>query len=197
MKLMHVLAALSIGALAVIAMPAAAQEIAANTAVANLENPMPALGAEFEPQRPIIIDGEASVPWGDWLSEFIKGFAVIAGSAALWLLRRIPSKFGAVLDMIAGMTGQGRANELLEKAIVYGINTTAGAARGKVLTVKVGNEVLERAFEYALRHAPKLVTKLGGDTMLREKIIARLDLDESAAVPSPRPPAEQLIDSAT
>lgn len=141
-------------------------------------------------------DGRVDVPWGDWLSEALKALLALAGALALWLLRRLPSTMVSALDMFAGMLGQGRANELLEKAVAYGVNVTAGAVKGKTLTVNVGNEVMERALEYALRHAPQLVAKLGGIAVIREKIIARLDLDESAAIPSPRPPAERLIQQA-
>lgn len=142
------------------------------------------------------IDGEIIVPWGDWLSELLKAMLAIAGAAVLWLLRRLPSHVVDFLDMLSGMAGQGRANELLEKALGYGINTTAGAVRGKALPVKVGNEVLERALEYALRHAPMLVEKIGGVAGVREKIIARLELEPDAALPAPRPPATQGLVSA-
>lgn len=141
-------------------------------------------------------DGRVDVPWGDWLSEALKALLALAGALALWLLRRLPSTMVSALDMFAGMMGQGRANELLEKAVAYGVNVTAGAVKGKTLKVEVGNEVMERALEYALRHAPQLVAKLGGIAVIREKIIARLDLDENAAIPSPRPPAERLIQQA-
>lgn len=132
-------------------------------------------------------DQTVEVGWGDMLSDIIKSLAVVILAFAVWLLRKAPASFTGALDMIAGMMGQGRANELLEKAINYGVNATAGAVQGKTMKVAVGNEVLERAFEYALRHAPGVVANLGGSTMLREKIMARLDLDESAALPTPKP----------
>lgn len=138
-------------------------------------------------------DGTVDVPWGDWLAQLLNAAIAIIAAAALWLLRKLPTHMVAALDMFSGMMGQGRVNELIEKAVTYGVNTTAGAVRGKTLKVGVGNEVLERAFEYAMRHAPGLVAKLGGMVALREKIIARLDLEEDAAIPTPRPPAESLI----
>lgn len=139
------------------------------------------------------VDGGISIPYGDMIADFLTWLLMLAGAVAAWVMRRLPSAAVSALDMLAGALGQGRANELLEKAITYGVNTTAGAVRGKTLSVKVGNEVLERALEYAVRHAPSLVTKLGGIQSIREKIIARLDLEADAAIPAPRPPAESLI----
>lgn len=133
------------------------------------------------------IDGRIEIPWGDWLSEIIKALTIVVGAVAAWLLRKVPANITAALDMFAGMLGQGRVNELLDKAVTYGVNATSGAVKGKTLSVGVGNEVLERAFEYALRHAPGLVSKLGGMTILREKILARLELDADASLPVPKP----------
>lgn len=155
--------------------------------------PMPELGAEFARPTAFTPDGQVDVPWGDWLAEILKGLLVFVGGVALWLLRRLPANLVTALDMFAGMMGQGRANELLEKAITYGVNTTAGAVKGRTLTVKVGLEVLERALEYAVRHAPNLVKMLGGVQAVREKIIARLELEETAALPAPKPPADTLV----
>lgn len=196
MRKFFIVAALAAAALTLcIASPAAAQPMAPPDAVElGLEDPSP----PFDPLSPpansgttiIMPDGRADVPWGDWLSEVLKGLIVLAGSLALWLLRRMPKELVELLNMVAGSFLQTRADKLLEKAITYGINTTAGAVKGRVLTVQVGNEVIERAFEYALRHAPGLIAKFGGLVALREMIIARLDLDEAAWLPAAKPPAE-------
>lgn len=132
-------------------------------------------------------DGQVDVPYGDFIAELLAYLAGVAGIAALWLLRRLPKVVVDALDAIGGITLQKRADELLELAIAYGVNTTANAARGKTLSLKVGNEVLERAFEYALRHAPGLVNKIGGLVQLREKIIARLDIADTEAFTAARP----------
>jgi hypothetical protein len=158
----------------------------------DLTAPMPALGAEFE-RAEVPDDGEVQIPYGDWVSSILTWLLGVAGIAAAWLLRRLPATIVSALDAISGALGQGRANELLEKAITYGINTTAGAIRGKTLTVKVGMEVLERALEYAVRHAPAFVAWAGGAIAVREKIIARLDLEADAELPAPKPPADTLV----
>lgn len=187
-------------ALCIMATPANGQPAAPPDAVElGLEDPSP----PFDPLSPpvgggttIIMpdpDGSADVPWGDWLSEILKGLLVLGGSLALFVLRRLPKDLVGLLDMVAGAFLQTRADKLLEKAITYGINTTAGAVKGRVLTVPIGNEVIERAFEYAVRHAPGLVSKFGGLTALREMIIARLDLDEAASLPAAKPPAEASL----
>lgn len=142
-------------------------------------------------------DGEVQVPYGDWIATLLHSLLAFAAAVAAAVLARVSPNIREYLDMGARMAGQRSANELLEKAIGYGINTTEGAVHGKVLTVKVGNEVLERAFEYAVRHAPGLVATMGGLAQVREKIIARLDLEPAAAIPSPRPPATQLIAEAS
>lgn len=142
------------------------------------------------------IDGEVTVPWGEWLGALIDAaYALILGFL-LWLLRKVPKNIVDMVNAIAQALGQGGVNELLGKAVDYGINVTQGAVRDQKMTIKVGNEVLERATEYALRHAPGLVAKYGGLATLREKIIARLNLDGEAGVPAPRPPVDSLIQGA-
>lgn len=180
--------------------PAYAQRVTAIEAQApNVNAEQAALGAPslYPHERASLTqyapDGQVAVPWGDWLSELIGAAIALIAAAALALFRRLPAHLVSALDAFAGMMGQGRADALLEKAVNYGVNVTQGAVRGKTMNVKIGNEVLERAFEYAVRHAPTLVKKLGGLQQVREKIIARLDLDENAAVPAPRPPVETLI----
>jgi hypothetical protein len=200
MKKFAIVAAFAVACLSLACMaPAAFAQTVSDAASyeVTLEAPMPARGAEFATPTQFVPDGEVEVPYGDFLADLLTQLLGLAGIAAAWLLRRVPANIVATLDQFAGAMGQGRVNELLEKAVTYGINTTAGAARGRTLTVKVGNEVAERAFEYALRHAPKLVSWLGGIQALREMIIARLDLEPDAELPSPRPPAETLISSAS
>jgi len=179
------------------ATPAAAQfEIDRETVhpgAVELVAPMPAAGETFASPTTYAPDGQVEVPWGDWLAELIAAAYAIIFGAVLWLLRKVPKSVVEMVDSIARAMGQGGVNELLDKAVGYGINVTKDAVRGKTMTIKVGNEVLERATEYALRHAPGLVAKYGGLATLREKIVARLDLDADAEVPAPRPPVETLI----
>lgn len=197
MKLVHLCAALALAAVAAfaIATPAAAI-IQSNTGVVALDAPLPAAGAEFNgpsTSPDAAPDGQVVIGWGALLAEILDNLYLAAVAVALWLLRKLPKVAVDALNALAGLLGQGRVDTLLERAVQYGINATKGAVAGRTLTVPVGNEVLERAFEYALRHAPRLVSWAGGAIALREKIIARLNLEEDAAVPTPKPPADQLI----
>lgn len=193
MKKLLIAAAL---AAACFVLPAAAQTVSDATTGIVLEAPMPAPGAEFSAPTQYSnteADGGSSVPYGDVIADLLGYLLSAAGVFALWLLRRLPKVAVDALNMIGGITLQKRADELLELAIKYGVNTTAGAVRGKTLSLKIGNEVLERAFEYALRHAPGLVGKIGGLVQLREKIIARLDIDASEAFTAARQPIVEPI----
>jgi hypothetical protein len=213
MKLAHLCAAFAIacavftfGAVASNAPPAAAQYVIDRDVVhagadrvvlqAPSEEPSAEIARATYTSAPI--DGEIVWSWGDWLADALQGLLTFAGLAALYLMRRLPKVFIDALDAFGGMMGQGRADALIEKAIGFGINTTAGAVRGKTLTVKVGNQVMERALEYAVRHAPKLAEKIGGIAGVREKIIARLELDADAELPAPRPPVSAgLVEAVT
>ncbi len=178
------LAAVAIAAAFFVLPAAVAQTVTDPGTGVVIQAPMPAPGAEFSTPTQYSnteADGGVSVPYGDIISELLTYLLGIAGIAAAWLLRRLPKVAVDALNMIGGITLQKRADELLELAIRYGVNTTQGAVRGKSLSLKVGNEVLERAFEYALRHAPSLVGKIGGLVQLREKIIARLDIEAADA----------------
>jgi hypothetical protein len=184
------------------ASPAEAQHVYGSLAVDDADTNAAAASkgdgviyAQLTAASPSAIDGEVVVPWGDWLAELIAAAYAIILAVVLWLVRKAPKSVIDMVDSISRAMGQGGMNELLEKAITYGINVTAGAVRGKTMTIKTGNEVLERATEYALRHAPGLVKKYGGLETLREKIIARLDLDADAEVPAPRPPVASLLQS--
>ncbi len=126
-------------------------------------------------------DGKVVVPFGAWLSAAASWTAIVLVAGAGFAFRRLPKAAQDAAEMVARLAFQKSVNELLEKAVQYGINATAGAMKDKALTIDVGNRVVEKALEYAFEHAPQLVTKLGGLTRLREKIIARLNLDEAAA----------------
>lgn len=120
------------------------------------------------------VDGRVDVPWGDWVGALAGLLGSIVASAALVALRNLP-----------GMQQQSfirdAVEQLLERAIGFGVNRVQGAVRGKQLSVTVGSAVAEEAAEYALRHAPQLVEKFIGDrAKLVEKILARLDLEEMA-----------------
>jgi hypothetical protein len=127
-------------------------------------------GAAWAQERPL--DGFIRIPWGNYVADGLVACSAVVVAGVTALLRPVlqSSFLGRTVD------------QLLERAIQYGINATADAVRGKNLSIAVGNQVLERAAEYALAHAPALVRRMGGMTRLKEKIIARLDLAAGATV---------------
>jgi hypothetical protein len=119
---------------------------------------------------------EIVVPWGAWLSELSSILATLLGAIVLWLFRRLPGSVTAILQTM-------RAEQLIQRAIDYGLNATAGAAKDKVLTVQVGNEVVAKAVAYAIDNgAPYVIRWLGGTDGLVQKIVARLDLEPDAEI---------------
>lgn len=121
-------------------------------------------------------DTAVTVPWGDWIASAASHSAEILVMIGLWMLRRLPGQVVAVLQMV-------RADQLLERAVDYGINAVAGAARGRSLTVDVGSEVAAQALRYAIDNGPGwLVSWMGGEEGVRQKIIARLELVSDASM---------------
>jgi hypothetical protein len=65
-----------------------------------------------------------------------------------------------------------KVEQLLSRAADYGIVAVAGAVKGKTMDIKVANEVVAEAMNYAIANAPELAARLGDN--LRPKIVARL-----------------------
>lgn len=125
---------------------------------------------------PSAVDTVVNIPWGDWLYNGATTFIALLTAAVAWGLRLLPARILAVIQ-----TAQ--VDQILFKAIDYAINKTAGASKGKTMNIDVGNEVLEKALQFVVDNAPKwLISWSGGEAGIREKIIARLDLDANAAI---------------
>jgi hypothetical protein len=121
-------------------------------------------------------DTLVSIPWGDWLADSASTVVMVIGAVIAWGLRLLPSRLLAVIQ-----TAQ--LDQLLLKAIDNGINKTAGASKGKEMKVDVANAVLATALQYAIDNAPGwMVAWAGGELALRDKIIARLDVEAAAAL---------------
>lgn len=127
-------------------------------------HPMPAFAA----------DGTAiDLPWGDLLSDLV----YVVGTVAIAFVAK---KLHSLLDAKIGKEQTDRVEQLLEKAINFGINQTSGAVAGKALTVDVGNAVLAQAVNYAVSQAPTLTKWAGGRDAIANKVIARLKLAPEA-----------------
>lgn len=121
-----------------------------------------------------------SIPWGDWLSSLAPGILDIAlaalATAFAWAGRRLPSSVVSLLSTL-------QVEQLLARSVTYAINATAGAEHDKVLSVKVGNQVLAEAITYAEVHGPAwLLQFIGSPEQLATKLIARLKLSSDATI---------------
>lgn len=120
-----------------------------------------------------------SLPWGDWLAAAVSwgGDAIVAVILALLarLLAILPATVGSLVKTL-------QVEQLLARAVDFGINAVAGAAKGRVLTADLGSQVLAEAANYAVQHGPKgIVDWMGGPAALREMILARLSLAPEAS----------------
>lgn len=117
-----------------------------------------------------------SIPYGDWIAQAATIGVSIAGSVIAWGMRQLPARYVALVQAT-------HADKILEEAVCFALNAVPGATKGKVLTVDVGNPVLQQAVTYVISNAPGwLVTWLGGEAGIAQRIVARLTLDESAGV---------------
>jgi predicted lipid-binding transport protein (Tim44 family) len=117
-----------------------------------------------------------AVPIGDWIGKASGVIGSLLGGLVIWLFRQLPAGIVQILRTM-------QVEQLLDKAITYGINAVAGASKDKVLTVNVGNAVVAQAAQYAIDHAPGwLIGWLGGEAAIRQMIIARLNLEPVATI---------------
>lgn len=107
-------------------------------------------------------DGTVTVPLGDWVVQATSSIASLAVAGLMWVASRwLPTWIRTQLT-----------EQLLGRAVDYGLAVVAGAAKGKVLEIPIANAVLREAAAYAVQHAPA-TAKWIGDT-LEPKLIARL-----------------------
>jgi hypothetical protein len=129
-----------------------------------------AQAGELTPLNPVVI------PYGDWLAAAAGNINTILAALAMWALRKLPAHIVAIIK-----TAQ--LDQVLLKAIDFGVNRTAGAAKGRVLTINLANQVLAEAVGYVVDHGPGwLVAWAGGEQGIRDKIIARLDVEATVAL---------------
>ena len=112
------------------------------------------------------------VPYGSWLDVALAnaGEIVVAllGLLLAWAARRAPK-------WLADIIRTGLIEQLLGRAVTYGINAVRGAARDRELSVNVGSPVVAEAAQYAIDHGPeRLIKWAGGAAGIKEKILARI-----------------------
>ena len=112
---------------------------------------------------------DVTVPWGDWLASAL--VSVRDGVIAL-VVALIGVLAKQLSPAIRDVLFAAKVEQLLARAADYGIVAVAGAVKGKTMDVKIANEVIAEAINYAIATAPDLAARLGDN--LRPKIVARL-----------------------
>jgi hypothetical protein len=108
-----------------------------------------AFAAEAAPATDIV------VPWGAWLSSMLSSLA----SLAVALLSFVVAKWApAYIKLLI-------TNDLIAKAVNFGIASVEGAVAGKELDVKTANVVIAAATNYAVQSEPLLASWLGKNIM--------------------------------
>jgi hypothetical protein len=123
---------------------------------AHAQSPAPA---------PQPIDGEVIIPWGDMLASLLTTGGVVYAAVLAFLNRALPEQW--------------RVNEVFGRAVDYGFSVTAGAVKGKAVTLRTGSEVLEASLQYLVALAPQLYAKYGS-TKARAMLTARIPFEEAA-----------------
>lgn len=129
------------------------------------------------------------VPLGAWIEAIAPTVYALILAVATYAMRALPASVVGVLRTM-------RAEQLLQRAIDYGVNTTAAAAKDKVITIPVANAVVAKALQYAVDNgAPAVVSWMGGSERIRDKLIARLQIQPfdavvPQAIPLPVEPAK-------
>lgn len=127
------------------------------------------------------MDTTVTIPWGEWVQALlpILGDLILMalGLALTFAATVLPKPLYRVLMML-------RAEQLLKRAVDYGLNATDRAAHGKKLEVDVANAVVYEAATYAVEAAGDVVKWLGGETGLVKKLYARLDIEEDSEIPA-------------
>lgn len=121
-------------------------------------------------------DTTVSIPLQPFAEALLPTIGTLLLGVIAWGFRKLPESVVSILRTA-------RVEQLLARAIDYGINTVKGASKDKVLDVNVGNAVVAQAARKAIEWSPKWMADwLGGEKGIRERIIARLDLSPEAGI---------------
>lgn len=123
-------------------------------------------------------DTTVTVPWGDTLAQIL---TAAQETLTVLLLGVMAAAVAKLPGWAQAIINTWRVDQMLAKAIAYGINTTAGAVKGEQLQADVGNAVVKRAVDYAIANAPGwLIGWMGGEAGVKQKIMARVDVGAGA-----------------
>ncbi len=119
-----------------------------------------------------------SIPVGSYLNTALGYLTVALGGVIVWGLRLLPPQLYAMAMVM-------RADQLLARAIGFGINAVAGATDGKMLNFDVRNTALREMITYVLLHGADAVKQyMGTPAQIGEMIWSRLDLPQEASRPN-------------
>jgi hypothetical protein len=131
-------------------------------------------------------DTIVTVPIGNWADTALGYLTLALGGFVVWGFRLLPPQLYAIAMTM-------RADQLMTKALAYALNSVAGAAKDKVWTVNVRNQVLKEVATYALVHGADAVKAfIGTPADMAEKGFARIAGPVDTAgkqQPSPLPDA--------
>lgn len=117
-----------------------------------------------------------AIPYGDMVTSALPFMGWLLTFVAAYALRHLPA-------VVVSILRTAQVEQMIPRAIDFGINAVAGAVKDKVLTAEIGNAVIAQALNYIVKWAPKaLITWMGGEDGIRAKIIARLDLHPDVSV---------------
>lgn len=124
-----------------------------------------------------------TVPVGTWFSDasgvITDVLEVVVGAFVTVILAHVPPALRTYITK--GTIAQ--VDQLLARAISFGVQKAVVASSGTNVTLAVGSPAVATAVQYAIDHGPeKLVAGMGGAAGIEEKIIARLPLP--AGVPN-------------
>lgn len=119
-----------------------------------------------------------TVPVGNWLTDALN---VAEPMLVTLLMAVIAFVLAKVPAGIAALVGPLLSEQILKRATDFALNAVAGAAKDKTVSVDVGNQVVQAALDYVVKHAPEWAAKFDTATLM-QKIIARLDLAPNAKI---------------
>lgn len=129
----------------------------------------------------------ADLPWGDWV------VAVLQPASAIL----VPLAAGVVMAGVAKVSpwaalflSRERVQSAIQAGADYGINATAGAVKGKTLSVPLGYKALAAGTQHVIDTTPaRVLKKAGGVEGIAGMIFRSLPLDEHASVKTVLQPA--------
>lgn len=127
------------------------------------------------------------VPYGDTIKWIFDNFDTLIVTVILALVARVvallPGPIGSLVNTVL-------TEQVLKRAIDYGINAVEGATTGGQLSIPVASAVLANAVNKTMASAPSwLINWMGGTDGISAKIFARLNLVPEATIATVAPSA--------